>query len=148
MRPRRDGEGAAEHCARGSCSPHSPSVQPRTQSLRDPTVSLIGAPVLAADGASIGRVADIATAENGQIEAIRVRTGAALGFGERVVLIPQPAFMIKGGRVRLPDLRPRMWRPFLTLLPTAREIDRPPGGVRCNRWSLIGAVTGNPDIGK
>jgi PRC-barrel domain len=75
----------------------------RAQSLRDPS-SLIGAPVLAADGASIGRVADIATAENGQIEAIRVRTGAALGFGERMVLIPQPAFMIKGGRVWLPDL--------------------------------------------
>jgi hypothetical protein len=65
---------------------------------------LIGAPVFAADGGRIGSVADIATTDDNEVEAIRVRTGAALGFGERVVLIPQPAFMIKGSRVWLPDL--------------------------------------------
>jgi hypothetical protein len=31
-------------------------------------------------------------------------TGSTLGFGERIVAIPQPAFMIRGGRVVLPDL--------------------------------------------
>ena len=65
---------------------------------------LIGAQVFAADGMEIGRVADVATTGN-QIDALRVSIGAPLGFGERFVIIPQPAFMIRRGRVVLPDLR-------------------------------------------
>ncbi len=65
---------------------------------------LIGAPVIAADGIKIGQVSDVSTTPDGQIDQIRVLTGSALGFGERVVAIPQPAFMIRGRRVTLPDL--------------------------------------------
>jgi hypothetical protein len=66
---------------------------------------LIGAPVFAADGVAIGRVADVSTTGEDRIDAIRVRTGAALAFGERLVVIPQPAFMIRRGVVVLPDLK-------------------------------------------
>jgi|ERR1700704_1020803 len=64
---------------------------------------LIGAPVFAGDGIKIGQVVDVSTTD-GHIDQIRVLTGSALGFGERTVAIPQPAFMIHGGRVILPDL--------------------------------------------
>jgi uncharacterized protein YrrD len=65
---------------------------------------LIGLPVYAADGAEVGRVADVASTGN-EIDALRVSRGAPMGFGERLILIPQPAFMIRRGRIILPDLR-------------------------------------------
>ena len=69
-----------------------------------PHEGLIGAPVYAADGVEVGRVADVSTTGN-QIDALRVSRGVPLGLGERFVIIPQPAFMIRGRRVVLPDLR-------------------------------------------
>lgn len=69
-----------------------------------PHEQLIGAPVYAADGIEVGRVADVSTTGR-QIDALRVSRGATLGLGERFVIIPQPAFMIRGRRVVLPDLR-------------------------------------------
>ena len=65
---------------------------------------LIGAPVYAADGIEVGRVADVSTTGS-RIDALRVSRGVPLGLGERFVVIPQPAFMIRGRRVVLPDLR-------------------------------------------
>lgn len=69
-----------------------------------PYEQLIGAPVYAADGVEVGRVADVSITGN-QIDALRVSRGAPLGLGERFVVIPRPAFMIRGRRVILPDLR-------------------------------------------
>ena len=65
---------------------------------------LIGTPVFTADGSVIGRVADVSTTADDQIDALRVRTGAVLGFGERLVVIPRLAFTIRRGAVVLPDL--------------------------------------------
>ena len=59
--------------------------------------------MFAADGIKIGRVADVSR-KDGQIEQIHVATGSALGFGERIVTVPQPAFMIKGQMVLITDL--------------------------------------------
>jgi hypothetical protein len=58
--------------------------------------------VFAADGIKIGRVADVSR-KDGQIEQIHVATDSALGFGERIVTVPQPAFMIKGQMVLITD---------------------------------------------
>ena len=63
---------------------------------------LVGMPVFSADGIKIGQVADVSTTD-GQIDQIRVTTGSALGFGERIITIPQPAFMIQRGTVIIPD---------------------------------------------
>ena len=62
---------------------------------------LIGSPVLAADGQTIGQVSDIATDENGRPMAIRISVGARLGFGARIVELPASDFSIKEGRVVL-----------------------------------------------
>jgi hypothetical protein len=67
------------------------------------SAQLIGAPVFAADGVRVGVVADVSTARDG-LDQLRVRTGFALGFGERIVAIPHPAFKIRGERVILRDL--------------------------------------------
>ena len=52
---------------------------------------LMGWPVIAG-GEEVGVVSDVSIAPDGKIDKIRVRTGIRLGFGERIVEIPTPAF--------------------------------------------------------
>jgi sporulation protein YlmC with PRC-barrel domain len=60
---------------------------------------LIGAPVMQPDGTRLGEVADILFDEEGRPSKLRLRTGATLGFGERIVELPQHAFMVLQGTV-------------------------------------------------
>ena len=62
-------------------------------------VDLVGAPVMHPDGTRIGDVADILFDEEGRPSKLRLRTGAMLGLGERVVELPQHAFMLLQGAV-------------------------------------------------
>jgi hypothetical protein len=68
------------------------------------TRSVLGAPVFAADGVKVGEVSDASTDEGGKIDALRLTTGVRLGLGERQVLIPRRAFMIRGKTVFLSHL--------------------------------------------
>jgi sporulation protein YlmC with PRC-barrel domain len=70
---------------------------------QDKKTQVVDLPVFAADGIKIGRVSDVSMSD-GRIDLIRVSTGATMGFGERTVTIPQPAFTIKGDMVLIPDL--------------------------------------------
>ena len=79
---------------------------------------LIGARVYAADGVEVGRVTDVSITGN-HIDAVRVSRDAPLGLGERIVIIPQPAFMIRGRRVVFPDLRAE----DVDLFPDASTLD-------------------------
>jgi hypothetical protein len=54
---------------------------------------LIGWPVIAG-GDEVGVISDVSIAPDGKIDKIRVRTGFRLGFGERMVEIPTPAFTV------------------------------------------------------
>jgi PRC-barrel domain len=87
---------------------------------------LVGMPVFSADGIEIGQVADVSTAD-GQIDQIRVTTGSALGFGERIITIPQPAFMIRRGTVIIPDFSAEDVEAFPS---TSSESDGPRGEKR------------------
>lgn len=62
-------------------------------------VDLVGAPVMHPDGTRLGDVADILFDEEGRPSRLRLRTGAMLGFGERIVELPQHAFMVLQGTV-------------------------------------------------
>ena len=55
---------------------------------------LIGAMVYSADGAIVGEVTDVATSNGGSIDALRVRAGSPLGFGERIVVLRRGTFRI------------------------------------------------------
>ena len=65
---------------------------------------IAGLPVFAGDGQKVGQVADV-TMSGGKIEQIRIFAPSQLGFGERVIAIPQSAFMLDGTSVLIPDLR-------------------------------------------
>src|SRR5438105_2038583 len=67
-------------------------------------MQVVGRPVIAADGAKVGEVADVSTDETGDIDVLRVTTGIRLGLGERQIVIPRPAFTIKAATIVLPDL--------------------------------------------
>jgi PRC-barrel domain protein len=81
----------------------SPVLVCHAQRTVDP-MQVIGRPVVAADGAKIGEVADVSTDETGEIDVLRVTTGIRLELGERQIAIPRPAFMIKATSIVLPDL--------------------------------------------
>jgi sporulation protein YlmC with PRC-barrel domain len=70
---------------------------------QDKKAQVVDLPVFAADGIKIGRVSDVSMTD-GRIDQIRVSTGATMGFGERILTIPQPAFTLKGDMVLIPDL--------------------------------------------
>jgi hypothetical protein len=79
-------------------APHAQGGSPQPQ--------LVGLPVFAATGSrSVGS----RTYRCRMVGLIKftVSTGAALGFGECIVTVPQPAFMIKGDMVLIPDLSAR-----------------------------------------
>ena len=68
-----------------------------------PNPQIVGLPVFAADGIKIGRVSDVSMSD-GRIDQILISTASTMGFGERIVAVPQPAFTIKGDMVLIPDL--------------------------------------------
>ena len=76
----------------------APSAQ-----AQDKKAQVVNLPVFAADGIKIGRVSDVSITDD-RIDQIRILTGASMGFGERIITVPQPAFTIKGDIVLIPDL--------------------------------------------
>ena len=61
---------------------------------------LIGMPVFAG-GDEVGVVAEVLMGQEGRVDTIHVRTASPLGFGERLVEIPVPAFTVLRGAIVL-----------------------------------------------
>jgi hypothetical protein len=62
---------------------------------------LVGLNVFSSDGTRVGEVRAVNTGANGDIVALHIRTGGFLGFGGRIVAIPQGKFIRSGQSVRL-----------------------------------------------
>jgi sporulation protein YlmC with PRC-barrel domain len=62
---------------------------------------LIGAPVYASDGHEVGEVVDVSMSRDGEVDAVRIKTGTFLGLGERVLTLPKGNFMALRGAVVL-----------------------------------------------
>jgi ribosomal 30S subunit maturation factor RimM len=79
-------------------------VAPRAEAQATPdsfALELIGARVFAADGADVGEVSAVTIGPDGQVAEVRMTTDRALGFGERVVVLPRGTFMALRGAVVL-----------------------------------------------
>ena len=59
----------------------------------------MGAPVYASDGHEVGKVVDVSVSDDGEIDAVRIKTGAFLGFGERVLALSKDDFTVLRGAV-------------------------------------------------
>jgi hypothetical protein len=62
---------------------------------------LVGLNVFSSDGTRVGEVRAVNTGADGDIVALHIRTGGFLGFGGRIVAIPQGKFIRSGQSVRL-----------------------------------------------
>ena len=60
---------------------------------------LIGSAVFAADDEVVGHVFELVVDDDAQPQALRISTGALIGFGARTVEVPKGAFRIDGTRV-------------------------------------------------
>jgi sporulation protein YlmC with PRC-barrel domain len=78
--------------------PKAPAVRP---SEAPAAQSLVGLNVFSADGTRVGEVRSVATGPKGEIVALHIRTGGFLGFGGRIVAIPEGKFIRSGQSIRL-----------------------------------------------
>jgi sporulation protein YlmC with PRC-barrel domain len=62
---------------------------------------MMGAPVYASDGHEVGQVVDLSMSVDGEVDAIRIKTGALLGFGEHVFTLSRGNFTVLRGAVIL-----------------------------------------------
>ena len=74
-----------------------PSESPATPVAQD----VVGLNVFSADGTRVGEVRSVNTGPSGDIVALRIHTGGFLGFGGRIVAIPQGKFIRSGQSIRL-----------------------------------------------
>jgi PRC-barrel domain len=81
-----------------------PTITPRTEkSVTAPAKAhpLIGRAVFSADGNKLGSVNSVATGSDGKVAAIHIKTGSFLGFGGKLVAIPEGKFTQNGEYVQL-----------------------------------------------
>ena len=71
------------------------SSQPKTAD------SLKGLTAISTDGSKIGDVRAVKTAPDGKVMALHIRTGGFLGFGGRIVEVPEGKFMQVGNAIKL-----------------------------------------------
>lgn len=62
---------------------------------------LIGRDAFSQDQTLMGPVERVATASDGRVQAIFIRTGGFLGFGARLVSVPEGKFQMRGQNVQL-----------------------------------------------
>jgi sporulation protein YlmC with PRC-barrel domain len=62
---------------------------------------LIRMAVISSDGSKVGTVQSVSTGPDGAVKSLHIRTGGFLGFGARLVAIPEGRFTRNGDNVQL-----------------------------------------------
>jgi len=62
---------------------------------------LVGLSVFSSDASRVGEVRAVNTSPSGNVAALHIRTGGFLGFGGRIVAIPEGRFTKSGQNIRL-----------------------------------------------
>jgi hypothetical protein len=81
-------------------SPEKPTAMPKSSESKSAN-TLIGLTAISSDGSKIGDVRAVRTTPDGKVTALRVKSGGFLGFGGRIVEIPEGKFTRSGDTVRL-----------------------------------------------
>jgi sporulation protein YlmC with PRC-barrel domain len=84
--------------------PTDPMTTPRTvdkQATRTEVNPLIGLAVFSSDGSKLGNVQRVSSEPDGKVKAIHIKTGGFLGFGGKIVAIPEGKFTKAGDNVQL-----------------------------------------------
>jgi hypothetical protein len=81
-------------------TPAAPSATER-QSAAPAKNPMIGLNVFSSDGSKLGSVQSVDAGPDGKVRAIRLKTGGFLGFGGKLVEIPEGKFTKSGDNVQL-----------------------------------------------
>jgi len=109
---------AAQTQAPSSPSPSAPPPAGRPEQLPQPGTAqpgsagksatapreanpLIRMAVISSDGSKVGTVQSVSTGPDGSVKSLHIRTGGFLGFGARLVAIPEGRFTRNGDNIQL-----------------------------------------------
>jgi sporulation protein YlmC with PRC-barrel domain len=81
--------------------PASPSAKPDKSATAPKANPLIGLAVFSSDGSRLGTVQAVNAEPDGKVKAIHIKTGGFLGFGGKMVAIPEGKFTRAGDNVQL-----------------------------------------------
>jgi hypothetical protein len=79
-------------------APRSPDKSATAPAKANP---LIGLSVFSSDGSKMGTVHSVSAEPDGKVKAIRLKTGGFLGFGGKMVQIPEGKFTRSGDNIQL-----------------------------------------------
>ena len=81
--------------------PSSPAVRSDKSATAPKANPLIGLAVFSSDGSRLGTVQAVNAEPDGKVKAIHIKTGGFLGFGGKMVAIPEGKFTRAGDNVQL-----------------------------------------------
>ena len=98
--------GASPPASKPDAAPMPPTAvpqRPADKSEAAPTKpgALVGLAAFSSDGSKMGTVHSVSATPDGSIKAIRIKTGGFLGFGGKLVAIPEGRFTKSGDNIQL-----------------------------------------------
>jgi PRC-barrel domain len=81
-------------------APQKPATPPKSEA-KPAAHPLMGRTAFSADGSKVGDVRAVNTAPDGKVTALHIKTGGFLGFGGKIVAIPEGKFTEKGDNIQL-----------------------------------------------
>src|SRR5262245_49893095 len=82
-------------------TPQKPATQPNSSQAKPAPHPLMGLTAVSADGSKIGDVRAVKISSDGKVTALHIHSGGFLGFGGKIVEIPEGKFMQKGSNIQL-----------------------------------------------
>ena len=82
-------------------TPHKPTTTPSSSQAKSAPHPLLGLTAISMDGSKVGDVRAVKTTPDGKVTALHIRSGGFLGFGGKIVEIPEGKFTRSGDNLQL-----------------------------------------------
>ena len=82
-------------------TPPKPTTTPSSSQAKSAPHPLLGLTAISMDGSKVGDVRAVKTTPDGKVTALHVRSGGFLGFGGKIVEIPEGKFTRNGDNLQL-----------------------------------------------
>lgn len=82
-------------------TPQKPAAPPSSSQAKPAPHPLLGLTAVAIDGSKIGDVRAVKATPDGKVTALHIHSGGFLGFGGRIVEIPEGKFTRNGGNIQV-----------------------------------------------
>lgn len=82
-------------------APEAPATPRMTERAQPASSALLGKDVFSSDQTRLGKVEKVISGQDGKATAIHIKTGGFLGFGGKMVAIPESKFSLRGDNVQV-----------------------------------------------